>query len=94
MEMLQEEPYRSNLIGFIIDEAHCVKKGYVNVYTICSSQGRLFYMQGSKHPYPTNLCDGFKCNCVSEIEGLYCHHRSLWGKDASNLPKEALQIHF
>ena len=25
-EMLQEEPYRSNLIGFIVDEAHCVKK--------------------------------------------------------------------
>ena len=29
--MLEEENYRSNLI---IDEAHCVKKGYVNVYTI------------------------------------------------------------
>ena len=25
-EMLQEEPYHSNLVGFVIDEAHCVKK--------------------------------------------------------------------
>lgn len=25
-EMLKEEPYLSNLVGFIVDEAHCVKK--------------------------------------------------------------------
>ena len=25
-ELLQVEPYRSNLVAFIVDEAHCVKK--------------------------------------------------------------------
>ena len=25
-ELLKEEPYHSNLVGFVIDEAHCVKK--------------------------------------------------------------------
>ena len=25
-EVLQVEPYRSNVIAFVVDEAHCVKK--------------------------------------------------------------------
>ena len=25
-DMLREEPYVSNLVGFVVDEAHCVKK--------------------------------------------------------------------
>ena len=28
-EMLKDEPYRSNLIAFVVDEAHCVKKWLV-----------------------------------------------------------------
>ena len=25
-EVLQEEPYKSNVVAFVVDEAHCVKK--------------------------------------------------------------------
>ena len=34
-DMLRQEPYRSNLVGFIVDEAHCVKKWCVpRVFTV------------------------------------------------------------
>ena len=28
-DMLRQEPYRSNLVGFIVDEAHCVRASSV-----------------------------------------------------------------
>ena len=30
-EMLREEPYYSNVVAFVVDEAHCIKKWYVLV---------------------------------------------------------------
>ena len=30
-DMLREEPYVSNLVGFVVNEAHCVKKWYDHV---------------------------------------------------------------
>ena len=34
-EMLREEPYYSNLVAFVVDEAHCVKKWYVLILRNC-----------------------------------------------------------
>ena len=34
--MLASELYRANLVGFIVDEAHCVKKWCVTVIKICT----------------------------------------------------------